>query len=448
MLDINLIRNNPEEVKAKLAKKEFEVDFTEFLAQDKERRALMHETEELKAERNRVSAEIPKLKKAGEDTTAIFDRMREIGDKIKQNDAEIAKMQAEQDSFVASLPNLPADDVVAGGKENNEELYSFGQKPEFNFEPKDHVALEEALDLVDYMRGVRLGGSGFWLYKGDGARLEWALLNYFVDSHLADGYRMILPPHLLNYECGYTAGQFPKFENDVFTLQHRDGMGNPDQVAKEQQDEEASFKAHGFKRFLAPTSETALVNVHRGEILSEEELPLKYFAYTPCYRSEAGSYRAEERGTLRGYQFNKVEMFQYTKPEDSEAALQELIKKAEKLMQGLGLHYRVSKLAAADCSASMAKTYDIEVWLPSINDYKEVSSASNAMDYQARRGNIRYRKDGKKIAFVHTLNASGLATSRLFPAILEQFQQEDGSVIIPEVLRKYMGGQEVIKPVK
>lgn len=257
---------------------------------------------------------------------------------------------------------------------------------------------------------------------------------------------MILPPHLLNYECGYTAGQFPKFQEDVFTLQERAGMGTSAEIAKEKADTEKSIAEHGFRQFLLPTAETALVNLHRDEILREDQLPLKYFAYTPCYRSEAGSYRAEERGMVRGHQFNKIEMFQYTKPEESDQALEELVHKAETLVQKLGLHHRVSKLAAEDCSASMTKTYDIEVWIPSMNDYKEVSSASSAGDYQARRGNMRYRRQAdNKTDFVHTLNASGLATSRIFPAIIEQNQQADGSVIIPEVLRPFMGGQEVIK---
>jgi len=265
-----------------------------------------------------------------------------------------------------------------------------------------------------------MGGNGFWLYSGIGALLEWGLLNYFIETHLADGYEFVLPPHILTYQCGYTAGQFPKFEDDVFHLEPEEGK-------------------EGFTHFLLPTAETALINFHRDETLAEAELPKKYFSYTPCYRKEAGSYRTQERGMIRGHQFNKVEIFQYTTPEKSGTALEELIAKAEKLVQGLGLHYRVSKLAASDCSASMAKTYDIEVWIPSMNEYKEVSSASNARDYQARRGNIRFKRtESGKNEYLNTLNASGLATSRLMPAILEQFQQADGSVPIPEVLRKWV----------
>mgnify|MGYP001160154799 CR=1 FL=1 len=247
---------------------------------------------------------------------------------------------------------------------------------------------------------------------------------YFIEQHLKDGYEFILPPHILNYECGRTAGQFPKFKDEVFKV--GDGKDNENM------------------QFILPTAETALVNLHRGEILKENELPKKYFAYTPCYRVEAGSYRASERGMIRGHQFNKVEMFQYTRPEDSDAALEELINKAEKLVQGLGIHYRLSKLAARDCSASMAKTYDIEVWIPSMNEYKEVSSVSNARDYQARRGMIRFRREEtKKTEYVNTLNGSGLATSRLMPAILEQMQDKDGHIVVPEVLRKWVGKDRI-----
>ena len=317
--------------------------------------------------------------------------------------------------------------MPAGGKENNEVVAVYGEKREFDFEPKHHVDLVTDLGLIDYPRGAKLGGSGFWIYTGDGARLEWALLNYFMSQHLADGYEMVLLPHILNYECGFTAGQFPKFAIDVFHL-----------------DADVFEKSKDF-RFLLPTAETALVNLHRDEILNEEDLPLKYFGYTPCYRREAGSHGANERGMIRGHQFNKVEIFQFTRPDQAEEALDELIGKAEKLVKGLGLHFRTSRLAAEDCSASMRRTFDIEVWIPSMGDYKEVSSASDAGDYQARRGNIRYRSsETGKTEFVHTLNASGLATSRVFPAIVEQMQRSDGSVVIPEVLRPWMGGQEII----
>ena len=419
MLDIQLIRKDPEFVQTGLAKRGFEVDFADFLALDKERRALIAETEGLKAERNKVSAQIPKIKKEGGDVTAILAQMKELATEIKGNDERLARMDEGQRSFLDGLPNLPDPEVVAGGKEQNEVWKIYGEKPSFEFEPRHHVDIAERLGLIDYTRGAKLSGSGFWVYRGDGARLEWALLNYFIETHLNDGYEMMLVPHLLNYQCGYTAGQFPKFEEDVYWLDV---------------DTEAD---HRSGQFLLPTAETALVNIHKDEILNAEDLPKKYFAYSPCYRKEAGSYRAEERGMIRGHQFNKVEMFQYTLPEQSDQAFTELVEKAAKLMEGLGLHHRISKLAAGDCSASMAKTYDVEVWIPSMEDFKEVSSASSAGDYQARRGAIRFRRDGaRQTEFVHTLNASGLATSRVLPAIFEQFQRADGSVMIPEVLRK------------
>ena len=290
---------------------------------------------------------------------------------------------------------------------------------------KDHVELAESLGLIDYKRAAKISGSGTWIYTGLGAQLEWALINYFISNHLADGYEMILPPHILNYESGYTAGQFPKFKDEVFWLEGLEP-----------------------RKFILPTAETALVNLYRNEILSYKDLPKKFFAYTPCYRKEAGSYRTEERGMIRGYQFNKVEMVQYTADDGSDAAFEELVKKAQKLIEGLGLAYQIDKLAAADCSHSMARTYDIEVYIPSMGIYKEVSSVSNARDYQARRGMIRYRDEEGKIHYCHTLNGSGLATSRVFPALLEENQQPDGSVKIPEALRPFMGGLEVITPKK
>jgi seryl-tRNA synthetase len=351
--------------------------------------------------------------------------MKQVSEQSKQIDEELSALNRQQQEFLDSLPNLPADDVVGGGKENNQVVSVFGQKPEFDFATRHHVDLVEQLGMIDYTRGAKLGGSGFWIYRKEGALLEWALLNYFMQEHLKDGYEMMLPPHILTYQCGYTAGQFPKFKDDVFQLRRDDG--------------------EDFSHFILPTAETALVNLHRDEILDESTLPLKYFAYTPCYRKEAGSYRAEERGMIRGHQFNKIEMFQYALPEQSDAALEELVGKAARLVEGLGLHHRISKLAAGDCSASMIKTYDIEVWIPSMNDYKEVSSASNAGDYQARRGNIRFRRQATgKLEFAHTLNASGLATSRIMPALVEHYQQKDGSVIIPEVLRPWMAGRDRI----
>lgn len=426
MLDINDIRRRPEFYVDKLAQKGTIVDLSAFLEKDKQRRDIIVEVEALKARRNKVSAQVPIFKKQGQDVSEILAEMKTVGDQIKVLDEQLSLIDRDQFDFLAGLPNIPADDVVPGGKENNQVVSVFGEKPTFDFMPMHHVDLVEKLEMIDYTRGAKLSGNGYWMYRKDGARLEWALLNYFIDSHLADGYEFILPPHMLGAVCGYAAGQFPKFKDEVYQVKN-------DEVED------------GFSHFMLPTAETALVNLYRDEIIEESLLPHKMFAYTPCYRKEAGSYRAEERGMIRGHQFNKIEMFQYTRPEDSDAALEELVRKASDLVKGLGLHHRVTKLAAQDCSASMMKTYDIEIWIPSMNDYKEVSSASNAGAYQARRANMKFRrKDGKSTEFMHTLNASGLATSRVMPAIVEQYQQADGSVLIPEVLRKYMGGQERI----
>ena len=420
MLDIKLIRTNPDLVKANIKKREMNLDHIvdEILDIDTKRRELTGKVEAMKAERNADTKKIPQMKKAREDTTELMARMKALADQIKEADAELGGLEEKQQDLMLSLPNMPDENVVAGGKEQNVPLHYYGEQPKFDFEPKNHVDLCESLGMIDYQRGAKLGGNGAWIYRGAGARMEWALLNFFINEHLKDGYELVLPPHMLNYECGYVAGQFPKFNDEVYWIQ------NP---------------TSADKKFLLPTAETALVNLHRDEILTDEELPRKYIAYTPCYRREAGSYRSEERGMIRGHQFNKVEMVQYTRPDQSDAAFEELVMKAERLVQELGLHYRLSKLAAGDCSFSMARTYDIEVWIPSMGIYKEVSSASNARDYQARRGNVKFRGEDKKLQFVHTLNASGLATSRVMPAIVEQYQNADGSVTVPEVLRTYMG---------
>lgn len=422
MIDINLIREDQLKVQTLLAKKGWNVDFAPMLEKDALRRKLRQDVENAKAEQNRLSASVPAVKKAGGDVNEIFAKVKAIKLDNEEKEKELAVIDAEIERFLLELPNLPDEDLLSGAKENNKVIYQFKEVPKFDFQIKDHVELCESLGLIDYKRAAKISGSGTWIYKGVGAQLEWALINFFISEHLKDGYEMIMPPHLLNYESGITAGQFPKFESDVFWLE---GMSP--------------------RRFLLPTAETALVNLHRDEILSEDELPHKYFSYTPCYRSEAGSYRTEERGMVRGYQFNKVEMVQYTKEDQSDAAFDELVNKAKTLVEKLGLHFQVSKLAAGDCSHSMARTYDIEVWIPSMGIYKEVSSVSNARDYQARRGMIRYRdKETGKVKYCHTLNASGLATSRLVPAIVEQFQTKDGEVIIPEVLRPFMGGVEKI----
>ncbi len=426
MLDINLIRHDPDGVKAQLAKRMATVpDFTAVLATDAERRALIQKNEARRQKRNENSAMIAKLKKDGKDASKQIAEMKAIGDKIARGDRAIATAEQKIFNALAPLPNLPLPEVVAGGKENNHVVATFGKKPTYNFTPQDHVALATSLGLIDYERGAKISGAKAWVYTGVGALLEWALLNYFIDFHIANGYKFILPPHLLNWESGYAAGQFPKFVDDVF-------MTNFDQDPKK-------------SKFLLPTAETALLNLHRDEIIPADHLPLKYFSYSPCYRKEAGSYRTDERGMIRGYQFNKIEMFIYCPAADSPKFFDELLRNAQKLVEGLGLHFQTVALAAGDCSASMAKTYDVEVYIPSMKGYKEVSSVSTATDYQARRANIRTKDADGKTVWLHTLNGSGLATSRLIPAILEQNQNADGSVNVPAALHKYLHGITVIK---
>ena len=444
MLDIRKIKENPDAVKAGLRAKEVDCDavIDRILELDERIRSLKTASEGKTAQKNKLSKENGKLfgqkkagEKRGEDTSAIDAAIAannaqsvQLDQDVAEELKELGELQAEYRTCMLSLPNMPDPDLLPGGKENNQPLRYFGEPHKFDFEPKHHVDLCNDLGLIDYERGVKLAGAGNWMYTGMGARLEWALLNYFIDTHIADGYDFILPPHMLEYQCGETAGQFPKFADEVYKI------ANP-----------TDDRIH----YMLPTAEAALASVYRDEILTEADLPKKFFAYTPCFRREAGSHRADERGMVRGHQFNKVEMFQFTRPEDSDAAFEELVTKAENLVKGLGFHFRTVKLAAGDCSASMARTYDIEIQITSMNGYKEVSSVSNARDFQARRGNIRFRREATgKPEFVHTLNGSGLATSRIFPAMVEQNQRADGSVVVPEVLRKYLGGLEVIEKIK
>ena len=426
MLDIKYIKENPEEVIARLAKKgkDARAEIEEILKLDGERRALIAGNEAMKAEANKTNKLIPQYKREGKDVAALFAEMKELSAKTKANDEKVKEVEERYTALMLGLPNLPDEDLLPGGKENNQPLRYWGEPRTFDFEPKNHVDLCTDLGLIDYPRGTKLAGSGFWIYRGMGARLEWALLNYFMDTHLADGYEMILPPHMLEYECGLTAGQFPKFADEVYKIE------NP---------------TDGRVHYMLPTAEAALASLYRNEILTEADLPKKLFAYTPCFRREAGSYRADERGMVRGHQFNKVEMFQYTLTEASDIAFDELVAKAENLVKGLGFHFRTVKLAAEDCSASMARTYDIEINIPSMHGYKEVSSVSNARDYQARRGMIRVKRANGKVEYVHTLNGSGLATSRILPALVEQNQNADGSVNVPDVLRRYVGTDVIRK---
>lgn len=406
MLDIKLIREETERVKTGLLKRldASDFDLEKIIKLDDKRRRLLQEIEGLKAERNQASKSKP--------TPEIISQLKVTGDNIKQLEAQLAPQEEELNNLLADLPNIPALDVVSGGKENNEVVYTYGTKPDAKLTTTDHVELATKLGVIDYERAAKMSGNGFWCYSGDGALLEWALLSYFIDFHTRNGYRFLIPPFLLSEHSAYTSGHLPKFRDDLYWTQ--------DNLC------------------LNATSEMMLGNYHRDEILADKSLPLKYFAYSSCFRREAGSYRQEERGMVRGHQFNKVEMFIFCHPEESELMFEELLNNAKELITGLGLHFQISKLAAGDCSAAMTKTYDLEVYLPSMGIYKEVSSVSNAGDYQARRGQIRFKTAEGKNEFVHTLNASGLATSRLLPAILEQNQQADGSVLIPEALWRFL----------
>ncbi|MDR1065230.1 MAG: serine--tRNA ligase [Oscillospiraceae bacterium] len=426
MIDIKLIREDPEGVKERYLRKLASVgaQIDRIVELDLRRRETIVAVENDKAEQNRVSKQIPIMKKSGEDTAETIALMNALKEKIRAGENSLRETEDEYRTLMLALPNLPDEDLSPGGKENNEPLRYFGKPHEFDFEPRHHVDLCTKLGLIDYERGVKLAGSGFWVYRGLGARLEWALLNYFIDSHIADGYELVLVPHMLEYECGLTAGQFPKFDDEDYWI------ANP---------------TDGRRHYMLPTAEPALVSLHRDEILTEAELPRKYIAYTPCFRREAGSYGADERGMVRGHQFNKVEMVQLTRPEDSGDAFDELVEKAERLVKGLGFHFRTVKLAAGDCGSAMARTYDIEIQIPSMAGYKEISSISNTREYQARRGMIRFRREATgQTEYVHTLNGSGLATSRILPALVEQNQLKDGSVVVPEILRKYLGGLELI----
>ncbi|SCE87322.1 seryl-tRNA synthetase [Micromonospora viridifaciens] len=420
MLDMELIRKDREAVATALAKRldpaEVNRALDEIQRLDQERRALITEID---AERQRRKAEArayAQAKRAGREPEPVAPEAERK--QLAELESQLDEVQSRLRTTMSELPNLPADDIVGGGKEANRVIRTFGEPPAIE-QVRDHVELSRALGLVDHERGVKLGGSGFWMYTGLGARLEWALVNWLIEQNIKAGYEFLLPPHLLLDTAGFAAGQFPKFYDDVY---HLDRQSAP------------------RGQFLLPTAETAILGAYQDEILETAKLPLKVFAYTPCYRREAAGSHSDERGTVRGHQFNKVEIFQFTLPEQADTALAEMVAHVESLVEALGLHHQTSLLAAGDASAAMRKTLDIEVWMPSTGKYKEVSSVSWGGDYQARRAAIRYREPGgKQTRFVHTLNGSALATSRLFPAILEQFQQPDGSVLVPEVLRDKLG---------
>ena len=426
MLDLRFVREKTDAVRAALARRGITVDLTEFLALDDKRRAAQQEIEILRRRRNEVSLEIGRLKKAGQPAEDKVVEMRAEGDRIAELENSTREVEEAQRNILLNIPNLPHASVPDGKDENdNQEIRRWspqgGEPPKFSFEPKPHWDLAEYLDIIDFDRAAKITGARFALYKGKGAQLERALINFMLDLHTSEhDYLEVLPPFMVNKTSMTATGQLPKFEEELFRV------------------ENGTY-------YLIPTAEVPVTNIHRDEILPEENLPILYTAYTPCFRREAGSYGKDTRGLIRQHQFNKVELVKFSKPGDSYDELEKLTRNAEEVLRRIGLAYRVIALCAGDMGFSAAKTYDIEAWLPAQNKYREISSCSNFEDFQARRGNIRYKPaGGKKTELVHTLNGSGLAVGRTVVAILENFQQPDGSVVIPEVLRKYMGGAERI----
>ncbi|KYH33948.1 serine--tRNA ligase [Clostridium tepidiprofundi DSM 19306] len=426
MLDLKRIRNNTEEIKAIMADRgeSFDTSIIDNVVElDKRRREILVKVEEMKNERNSKSKEIPKLKKAGENTEQIMAEMKELSTKIKEYDIELSEVNEKIEYLLLRIPNIPHPDVPNGDSdEDNVEIRKWGEPKQFDFEIKAHWDLGTDLDILDFERAGKVTGSRFTVYKGLGARLERAIISYFLDTHVdKNGYTEVLPPYMVNRTSMTGTGQLPKFEEDA-------------------------FKVQGSDYFLIPTAEVPVTNLFRDEILKGDDLPIKYAAYSACFRSEAGSAGRDTRGLIRQHQFNKVELVKFVKPEDSYKELEKLVNDAESVLKGLGLPYRVVKICKGDLGFTAAFKYDIEVWMPSYNRYVEISSCSNFEDFQARRANIRYKEDSKsKPQFVHTLNGSGVAIGRTTAAILENYQREDGTVEIPEVLRPYMGGKEYIK---
>ena len=425
MLDIKLLRANFEEVKSKLQHRgEDLTDLGKFEALDSKRRELIVKSEQLKSNRNEVSQQVAALKRDKQDAETLILQMREVGEQIKEIDDELRVVEEELEQLLLSIPNIPHESVPIGESEDeNVVARKWGDIPGFSFEAKAHWELADGLGILDFERAGKVTGSRFVFYKGLGARLERALMNFMLDLHVdKHGYTEILPPYMVNRASMTGTGQLPKFEEDAFLI------GNEDY-------------------FLIPTAEVPVTNFHRDEIINGEQLPIKYAAYSACFRSEAGSAGRDTRGLIRQHQFNKVELVKFVKPEDSYQELEKLTNDAEKVLQLLGLPYQVLSMCTGDLGFTAAKKYDIEVWLPSYNTYREISSCSNFEGFQARRANIRFRRDLKaKPEHVHTLNGSGLAVGRTVAAILENYQQADGSVVIPEVLRPYMGNKTSIQP--
>ena len=417
MLDMKFVRENPELVVEAIKKRNGNLDLTEFLELDKKRREITVQVETLKSERNSASQEIGKLKKAGQDATEQMAAVRALGDKIAEDDKELKAIEVRLKEILLSIPNIPADDVPVGADDSaNPVVRTWGEPGKFDFEPKAHWDIGEGLNIIDFERGVKVSGARYIFYRGLGARLERAVISFFLDLHTEKhGYTEMFPPFIVNGASMQGTGQLPKFAEDMFKLENGD-------------------------MYLIPTAEVPVTNYHRDEILNVAELPIKYTAYSGCFRAEACAAGRDTRGLIRMHQFNKVELVKFTKPEESWEELDKLTHDAEEVLQALELPYHVVRLCTGDLGFSSATTYDLEVWLPAANCYREISSCSNFLDFQARRANIRFRRDAKaKPEFVHTLNGSGVAVGRTVAAILENYQQADGSVVVPEVLRKYMG---------
>lgn len=424
MLDIKLIRTQKELIEAKLKKKDPSINLSSLLALDEEIRHTKGSVEDLKAKRNHLSKEIGEKKRLKEDVSSLMETVSQMGDQITALDHKLAQLEHTFHHELSSLPNIPQDDAkVSLDPKDNVCIKMVGEKPEFSFPFKNHVELNEQLHLFDFKRGAKVSGSGWPVYRGVGAQLEWALINYMIDIHLENGFEFFMVPHLVRPEIMFGSGQLPKFEKQLFKI------NDPD-----------------YQLYLIPTSEVALNGLHFDEIFKREDLPKKYISYTPCFRREAGAAGSQERGLIRMHQFNKVEMFAFTTPEDSQRVFNEMMASAEMVLQGLGLHYRNMQLVTGDMSFAAANTVDIEVYLPGQNRYYEVSSVSLCTDYQARRSQIRYKHKDEKPEFVHTLNGSGLATSRLMVALLENNQRADGSVSLPIVLHRYLNGLKELKP--
>jgi seryl-tRNA synthetase len=423
MLDIKYLRQNMEFVALKMDQRGQGMNFERFSSLDSHRRQILQEVEGLRSERNLVSRQIGEKKKKGEEASDIIARMGEVSARIKHLEEDLRQTDEDLEKIIMTIPNIPHESVVNGKDAgDNPVIRVWGDKPGFTFLPRPHWDIGEELKILDFAAGVKLTGARFTLYRGAGARLERALINFMLDLHTKEhGYTEMLPPFIVNRESMTGTGQLPKFEEDLFKLEKLD-------------------------YFLIPTAEVPITNIHRGDILSEKDLPVRYVAYTPCFRAEAGSYGKDTRGLIRQHQFNKVELVRFSKPEDSYDELEKLTLHAEEVLKRLNLSYRVVSLCTGDIGFSAAKTYDIEVWLPGQDTYREISSCSNFEDFQARRASIRFRRDEtKKIELVHTLNGSGLAVGRTLVAILENYQQADGSVLIPNALKPYMGGIDIIR---